>query len=57
MPEAQSMNSWSANNNKGAMYKCRDEIVRGIFHRENRILLRKSNISDKDTIFNLTVIC
>ena len=35
----------------------KDEIVRGIFHRENRILLRKSNISDKDTIFNLTVIC
>ena len=29
----------------------RDEILRGFFHRENRILLRKSQIFDLDTLF------
>ena len=30
--------------------KFRHEIVRGIFHRENSILLRKNQISDVDTL-------
>ena len=32
----------------------RHEILRGIFHRINRVLFRKSQIFDLDTIFYLT---